>query len=148
MTSVLAPVSGVVRGLPGVSDPVFAAEMVGSGAAVEPGAGRQTVISPIAGKLLKVHPHAFVVHDGSIGVLVHLGINTVKLKGDGFTVLAEEKGTVEAGQPVVEWDPQVAIDAGMDTVVLVCQMDTAPGSIVPAEADAPVEQGSELFAAV
>ncbi len=148
MTSVLAPVAGTVRGLSGVSDPVFAAEMVGSGVAIEPAEGPQTVVSPIAGKLLKVHPHAFVVHDGSIGVLVHLGINTVRLKGDGFTVLAQEKGVVEAGQPIVEWDPQVALEAGMDTVVLVCQMDTAPGSIVPAEADVPIEQGSELFATV
>ncbi|MDN5564548.1 MAG: hypothetical protein L0G49_12410 [Luteococcus sp.] len=55
---------------------------------------------------------------------------------------------MEAGQPIVEWDPQVALEAGMDTVVLVCQMDTAPGSIVPAEADVPIEQGSELFATV
>ncbi|MDN5565008.1 MAG: PTS glucose transporter subunit IIA, partial [Luteococcus sp.] len=88
MTSVLAPVAGTVRGLSGVSDPVFAAEMVGSGVAIEPAEGPQTVVSPIAGKLLKVHPHAFVVHDGSIGVLVHLGINTVRLKGDGYPDLA------------------------------------------------------------
>ncbi|MEL4503473.1 PTS glucose transporter subunit IIA [Luteococcus sp. H138] len=148
MTSVLAPVAGTVRALTEVSDPVFAAEMVGSGAAIEPQLAVQEVIAPIAGKLLKVHPHAFVIHDGRIGVLVHIGIDTVRLKGDGFTVKVTEKDAVEAGQTIVEWDPQVAVDHQMDPVVLVCQMDTAPGSITSPLAGGPVARGEELFTAV
>ena len=69
-------------------DPVFAGEMVGPGVAIDPDPGETTVVSPIAGKVVKVHPHAFVVlgADG-VGVLVHLGINTVRLEGKGFEVL-------------------------------------------------------------
>ena len=64
------------------------------------------MVSPIAGKVVKVHPHAFVVlgADG-VGVLVHLGINTVRLEGKGFEVLAEQGATVAAGDPMVRWDP-------------------------------------------
>lgn len=147
MTSLQSPAQGRLTAITQVSDPVFAAEMLGSGVAIVPDQQVQTVVSPIAGKLLKVHPHAFVVHDGTIGVLVHLGIDTVKLSGEGFTLLAQEKSTVEAGQPVVEWDPAVAIAHGMDPVVLVCQMDTAAGSIV-AQEGRPVAIGDELFTAV
>ncbi len=63
------------------------------------------MVSPIAGTALKVHPHAFVVlGEGGVGVLVHLGIDTVKLEGRGFEVLAAQGTTVEAGAPVVRWD--------------------------------------------
>lgn len=147
MTELLSPLAGTLGALKDVSDPVFASEMLGGGVAIDPTMTTQQVVSPIAGKLLKVHPHAFVVHDGTVGVLVHLGIDTVKLAGDGFTVLAAEKSTVEAGQAVVEWDPSVAVAHQMDPVVLICQMDTAPGPITP-EAGRQVVAGEVLFAAV
>ena len=87
-------------------DPVFAAEMVGPGVAIDPDPGEVTVVSPIAGKIVKLHPHAFVVLDRSgVGVLVHLGINTVRLEGKGFEVIASEGATVAAGDPIVRWDP-------------------------------------------
>lgn len=148
MSTVQAPVAGTVRALPGVSDPVFAAEMVGSGAAVEPRPEKQQVTSPMDGTLVKVLPHAFIVHDGTAGVLVHIGIDTVTLRGEGFDVLVEEKQQVTAGQPVVGWEPQVAVDHEMDTVVLVCQMETAPGAITPEGVDTEVEQGDPLFTTV
>ena len=104
MTDVLAPVAGLVRPLADVPDPVFAAEMVGAGVAIEPSGGRADAVSPVAGTLLKLHPHAFVVltPEGS-GVLVHLGIDTVRLQGAGFELLVSEKDTVAAGQPVTAW---------------------------------------------
>ena len=76
MSSVLAPCPGRVLAMSDVPDPVFAEEMVGPGVAIEPDPGRTTVVSPIAGKVLKVLPHAFVVMGDGVGVLVHLGINT------------------------------------------------------------------------
>ena len=79
---------------------------------------RSTVVSPIAGKVVKVHPHAFVVlgADG-VGVLVHLGINTVRLEGEGFEVLAEQGATVAAGDPMVRWDPSTITGEDISTVV-------------------------------
>ena len=88
MTRVLAPCPGTVLAMADVPDPVFAEEMVGPGVAIAPADGPTTVVSPIAGRVLKVHPHAFVVLGEGVGVLLHLGINTVHLEGRGFEVLA------------------------------------------------------------
>ncbi len=52
-----------------------------------------------------MHPHAFVVLGDGVGVLVHLGINTVRLEGAGFEVLATQGADVAAGDPMVRWDP-------------------------------------------
>ena len=76
---VLAPCPGTVVAMSDVPDPVFAEEMVGPGVAIEPDPGPTTVVSPIAGTVVKVMPHAFVVLGDGVGVLVHLGIDTVKL---------------------------------------------------------------------
>ena len=90
---VLSPCPGRVFPITEADDPVFAAEMVGPGVAIEPSPARTTVVAPVAGTILKLHPHAFamVTADG-LGVLVHLGINTVKLDGAGFELVASEGG--------------------------------------------------------
>lgn len=123
-----APLSGSVIALNEVSDPVFAAQMVGSGAAVEPPPGEAfDVVSPVAGKLVKLLPHAFVVvEDSGRGVLTHVGIDTVKLKGEGFTLLVAQGDTVSAGAPIMHVDPKAAIAAGYSMVSPVVVLDTKP----------------------
>ena len=131
-TQVLAPCPGRLVALADLPDPVFAAEMVGPGVAIEPEPGQSTVLSPLAGKVVKVHPHAFVVFGGDgVGILVHLGINTVRLEGKGFEVLATEGGTVEAGSPMVSWDPSTITGEGLSTQVIVVAMDRPKGSVRP-----------------
>jgi sugar PTS system EIIA component len=134
-TQVLAPCPGRVLALADTPDPVFATEMVGPGLAIDPDPGEVTVVSPIAGKVVKVHPHAFVVlgADG-VGILVHLGINTVRLEGKGFEVLATQGSTVRAGDPMVRWDPSTISGEDISTVVPVVAMDRPKGS-VPAPAE-------------
>ena len=145
---VVAPVAGTVVGLAGVPDPVFAQELVGSGTAVEPadGAGVVTVVAPVAGNLMKVHPHAFVMltPDG-VGVLVHLGINTVRLEGRGFEVLAEEGGTVEPGAPMVRWDPSTISGPDMSPVVVVVALDRPAGSVPAPVSGSATAAGDPLF---
>lgn len=123
-----APLTGAVIALNEVSDPVFAAQMVGSGAAVEPPAGEAfDVVSPVAGKLVKLLPHAFVVvEDSGRGVLTHVGIDTVKLKGEGFTLLVAQGDTVSAGAPIMHVDPTAAVAAGYSMVSPVVVLDTKP----------------------
>ena len=85
MTRVLSPVAGVRQDVSATPDPVFAAGLVGPGAAILPVPGPQVALAPVDGVLKKVHPHAFViVTDSGPGVLVHLGMDTVRLGGDGF----------------------------------------------------------------
>ena len=146
MTDVLAPVSGLVRPLSEVPDPVFAAEMVGAGVAIEPDGGLADAVSPVAGTVLKLHPHAFVVltPEGT-GVLVHLGIDTVRLEGAGFELLVAEKSHVRAGQPVTRWDPSDVVARGLSPMVMLCVLDTTPGAVASEHLGETVAVGASLF---
>ena len=152
---VLAPCPGRVIAMADVPDPVFAEEMVGPGVAIEPSVepdgGPTTVVSPIAGKVLKVLPHAFVVLGDGVGVLVHLGINTVRLEGEGFEVLAAQGDEVAAGDPMITWDPSAlpASAGGQDVspVVPVVLMDGVKGSVTSEAIGGSVAAGDLLFAA-
>ncbi|WP_028045895.1 PTS glucose transporter subunit IIA [Cellulomonas sp. URHE0023] len=131
--TVLAPVTGQVLGLAEVSDPVFSAELVGPGVAVDPEnePGSQ-VIAPIAGTILKLHPHAFVVqHDDGRAVLVHLGIDTVELGGAGFVLHVSEGDVVTAGQVVVTWDPSDVAAGGRSPVCPVVGLEAPADVITP-----------------
>ncbi len=146
MTQVLAPCPGRVIPVTDVPDPVFAAEMVGPGVAIEPTGEVVTVVAPISGRILKLHPHAFVVLDADgVGILVHLGINTVRLEGRGFELLATEGDTVAAGDPMVRWDPSTVAGEDMSTVVPVVAMDRPAGSVPAPAADLVVATGDPLF---
>ena len=144
-TPVLAPLAGRLLPLAEVPDPVFAAEMVGPGLAIDPDGDRVTAVSPIAGRVVKAHPHAFVVlSPGGVGVLVHLGIDTVKLDGRGFELHVKDGDMVEAGEPVVTWDVAATRGEGLSAVVPVVAMDRPKGSVdVPT--DVAVAAGDLLY---
>ena len=143
---VLAPCAGRVVALADVPDEVFASEMVGPGVAIEPAGGRTTVVSPVAGRVVKIHPHAFVVlADCGAGVLVHLGIDTNRLEGDGFEVLAAQGDTVEPGTPMVAWDPDAVGERGLSAVVPVVLMDAPKGSVSSPLTGGTAEPGDVLF---
>ena len=143
---VLAPIAGTVVPLADVPDPVFAGQMVGSGAAVEPPAGEMfDVVSPVAGKVIKLLPHAFVVVESSgRGVLTHVGIDTVKLKGEGFKLLIAQGDTVGAGAAVMRVDPTAALAAGYSMVSPVVVLDTKP-DVATLTGAGTVTAGEELF---
>ena len=147
---VLAPCPGRVVAMSDVPDPVFAEEMVGPGVAIEPEPGRITVVSPIAGKVVKVLPHAFVVLGDGVGVLVHLGINTVRLEGEGFEVLATQGSEVAAGDPMITWDPSslppTASGQDVSPIVPVVLMDAPKGSVTSDAIGGSVAAGDVLFA--
>ena len=146
---VLSPCPGRVIAMADVPDPVFAEEMVGPGVAIEPDPGDTVVVSPIAGTVLKVHPHAFVVLGDGVGVLVHLGINTVRLDGAGFEVLTSQGSTVAAGDPMIRWDPATvpasADGQDLSTVVPVVVMDAPRGSVTSDVVGGTVAAGDLLF---
>jgi glucose-specific phosphotransferase system IIA component len=147
VTDVLAPVAGLVRPLSEVPDPVFAAEMVGAGLAIEPEGGVADAVSPVAGTVIKLHPHAFVVltSEGT-GILVHLGIDTVRLGGAGFELLVTEGSTVAAGQPVTRWNPGDVVARGLSAMVMLCVLDTQAGAVAGIRVGATVAAGEALFA--
>ena len=149
MTVVRAPLTGRVVSLDDVPDPVFAGQIVGSGIAIEPedGATEVLVVSPVAGRVAKVHPHALAIADTSgTGVLVHLGIDTVKMNGSGFQVHVADGDELEGGARVITWDPTAVRAAGYSAVCPVVILGSAKDSVSPSAAlGGTVAPGDELF---
>jgi PTS system glucose-specific IIA component len=149
VTVVHAPLAGQVVSLADVPDPVFAGLIVGAGLAIEPedGATEVLVVSPVAGRVIKVHPHAFVVLDeAGAGVLVHLGIDTVRMDGEGFAVHVADGDEVELGRPMITFDPTAVRNAGYSAVCPVVVMQSPADSIGSAvTTGSSVMPGVELF---
>lgn len=151
-TPVLAPVAGRAVPLADVPDPVFSAGMVGHGAAVDPPQEVVDAVAPVSGKLLKLLPHAYVIMTAdNVGVLVHLGIDTVALNGEGFTTHVTQGEEVTAGQKVITYDVPAIVAKGLNPIVPVVVMDEREaGNITPAEPvleGAVIAPGDELFTA-
>jgi glucose-specific phosphotransferase system IIA component len=151
-TTVLAPVGGRAVPLHEVPDPVFSAGMVGYGAAIDPPRNVITAVAPVGGKLLKLMPHAYIVlTPDNVGVLVHLGLDTVTLKGEGFTTHVSQGDDVRAGQAVITYDVPSIEARGLNPIVPVVIMDERePGNVVPSDAvtaGAEMASGATLFIA-
>jgi len=145
-TRVHSPLAGRVVALQDVPDPVFAEAVVGPGLAIDPDRTASEVVSPVTGLLVKLHPHAFVVvTDGGSGVLVHLGIDTVELKGEGFTLHAEEGSQVTAGQPIVSWDPSEIETGGRSPICPVVALDAQSDQLTDVLEGGHVQAGTPLF---
>jgi PTS system N-acetylglucosamine-specific IIA component len=143
---VTSPVTGIVVGLEGVSDPVFASAMVGPGTAVDPAREPGEVCAPVSGVLRKLKPHAFIIVTGEgHGVLVHLGIDTVHLDGDGFTLLATEGDEVLAGAPIVSWDPGAVAARGFSPICPVIALDATDDLLANRFNAGAVDVGDPLF---
>ncbi|MGN7191765.1 MULTISPECIES: PTS glucose transporter subunit IIA [unclassified Curtobacterium] len=148
MTAVRTPFAGPVVALADVPDPVFAGQLVGAGVAVDPTGvdGPVTAVAPVDGTIVKLHPHAFALQ-GSAGtdVLVHVGIDTVKLRGEGFELLAAEGDTVRAGDPVVRFTPTAITAAGYSPVCPVVVLGSAPDSVDQGTVGTTVDEGATLY---
>jgi PTS system N-acetylglucosamine-specific IIA component len=141
-----SPVAGRVVALSAVPDPVFSQAMVGPGVAVEPVRVKSDVVSPIDGKVVTLHPHAFVVATGDgAAILVHLGIDTVKRKGEGFELHVVKGEEVRAGQRIVTWDPAEVEAAGFAPICPVIALDASAEVLGSIEVDVDVTENDALF---
>ena len=132
-TVINAPVAGRVVSLDEVNDDVFKARVLGEGVGIVPDSGRVT--SPVDGVLVTVPKtgHAFGIKtDDGVEVLVHIGIDTVRLKGECFEVKVEKKQRVAVGDLLAEVDLDGIKAAGYDTTTLVTVTNTkAMTSVTP-----------------
>lgn len=143
---VSSPVGGSVAGLSAVPDPVFSQAMVGPGLAVRPALVAGDVLAPIDGTVATLHPHAFVVAgSGGQAVLVHLGIDTVKLKGDGFVLHVVKGESVRTGQPIIGWDPEAIEAMGYSAICPVVALDAQNSALTDLAPEGPVQPGDPLF---
>lgn len=120
-TGVVAPVAGRCIALDEVPDQVFSSRLMGDGFAVE--AWEDTVVAPISGELVMLADtkHAFGIKArNGMEILVHIGLDTVNLEGEGFTALQKKGSKIKAGEPVIRFDQSVMEQHGlnMDTMVI------------------------------
>lgn len=100
-----APLSGVMVPIEQVPDPVFARKMVGDGFSIDPISN--TLVAPIRGEIVDLQPshHAITIRSAEgLEILMHIGLDTVSLLGEGFTALVKEGDQVEAGDSLIEFD--------------------------------------------
>jgi len=124
-TTIANPIKGNVMPLSEVQDGAFASGALGKGFAIEPIEGK--VIAPFNGKIAAIFPtkHAIgLVSDTGIELLIHVGLNTVELKGQYFDTLVESGQTVKKGQVILNFDLEKIREAGYETQVPVVITNT------------------------
>jgi len=148
-TSVLAPVRGRAVPIQQVPDATFAQGIVGHGAAIDPPREVVDAVAPISGTVLQMMPHAYIIVSAdNVGVLVHLGLDTVELGGEGFTALVQRGDKVEAGQPVITYDVPSVVATGRNPIIPVVVMEKKPEDITLDDVIAvggQLASGQELF---
>ncbi|HHR5881657.1 N-acetylglucosamine-specific PTS transporter subunit IIBC [Providencia alcalifaciens] len=128
--SLIAPVSGEVYSLDQVPDEAFSSRIVGDGIAIKPTSSE--VVAPAAGTIVKIFPtnHAFCLETANgVELIVHMGIDTVALNGEGCERLVEEGAEVEAGTPILKLDlPFLEANAkSMISPVIISNIDDFAG---------------------
>lgn len=119
-TAIFSPVAGEVIAIDQVADPVFSQKMMGEGFAVKPSNGEIT--APVSGVVKSIFPtkHALIIEtDNKVGILLHIGIDTVALEGAGFQSLVEAGQKVSAKEPILQVDLNLLKKEGKDDVVMV-----------------------------
>ncbi|WP_059174269.1 glucose-specific PTS transporter subunit IIBC [Bacillus sp. FJAT-27445] len=102
---IVSPLKGEIKSITEVPDQVFAGKMMGDGFAIEPSEG--LVVSPADGKIINLFPtkHAIgILSNTGKEILIHVGIDTVNLKGEGFETLVSENEMVKKGQPLLKFN--------------------------------------------
>jgi PTS system, glucose subfamily, IIA component len=124
--TVLAPVAGDVITLENVPDPVFSSGVMGRGCGIEPTG--EVVYAPVAGMLSAIgapNYHAVgIIGDDGAEILIHVGVDTVEMRGDGFTVFGEKGAHVHAGEPLLSFSKKKIEAAGHASTVIIALTNT------------------------
>jgi PTS system glucose-specific IIA component len=140
---VLAPLDGMVVDLESVPDEVFALKMAGDGVAIDPLG--EVAVAPVAGQLVKLFKggHAFgIAVAGGVELIVHLGLDTIELEGEGFEKIAVEGQVVQAGDPIVRFKRAIIEAAGK--VILSPVVSCGEGTIIQ-RASGTVKAGHDIL---
>lgn len=143
---IYSPLKGKLVALEEVSDPVFSEKMMGDGLAIIPKSNK--VVAPVAGVLTSVFPtkHAFgIVTKDNIEVLIHIGLNTVDLKGKYFKAKVKQGDEVEVGDVLVEVDFKRIKKAGFSTITPIVILNKGKHSKLVYQVDKDIEILAEII---
>ena len=129
---VLAPVSGKAVSLKEVNDPTFSQEILGKGVAIIPSEGK--IVAPADGTLSVFFEtkHAVSISaENGAEIIVHVGLDTVNLKGKHFTAHKQQGDKVKAGELLLEFDMEAIKAAGYDVItpVIICNTPDFPDMV-------------------
>ncbi|SHH02460.1 glucose-specific PTS transporter subunit IIBC [Tepidibacter thalassicus] len=140
----VSPLNGKILDIKDVPDQVFSQKIMGDGFAIEPVNGE--VVSPVDGVITTFFPtkHAIgFTADNGQEVLVHFGIDTVNLQGEGFEALVKEGDKVKAGQPVLKVDLKVVKEKAASTITPIVFTNLAEGQSVSVKVGKEVKAGDK-----
>ncbi|SDN54734.1 glucose-specific PTS transporter subunit IIBC [Bacillus sp. OK048] len=140
----MAPLKGEIKPITAVPDQVFAGKMMGDGFAIVPSEG--TVVSPVNGKIVNLFPtkHAIgILSDTGREILIHVGIDTVNLKGQGFETLVSENDLVSQGQPLLKVDLDYIKEHATSTITPIVFTNLAEGEKIVIEKEGQVDLKQE-----
>ncbi|MGM7702229.1 glucose-specific PTS transporter subunit IIBC [Pseudalkalibacillus sp. Hm43] len=142
--SIVAPIKGELLPITEVPDEVFSGKMMGDGFAIKPSDGK--VVSPADAKVMNVFPtkHAIGLEttDGR-EILIHFGIDTVNLKGEGFEVMVEQGDEVKQGQELMKADIDYIAEHAKSTITPIVFTNLQDGEKVTIEKSGSVDHGEE-----
>ena len=147
---IASALTGKIVNIENVPDQVFSQKMMGDGVAIEPTEGK--VVSPINATVETIFPtkHAIGLKgEDGLELLIHVGLDTVNLKGEGFTAHVQSGDKVKAGDVLVEFDLEYIRANAPSTItpIIVTNHDQFTLSAVPAEGTSVVAGDTELFKA-
>lgn len=144
--TLFAPVDGKAVPVSQVSDPTFADEILGKGLAIKPSSN--IVYSPCDGTidLMFDTGHAVnLVSDSGIEILIHIGLDTVSLKGKHFKTLKNTGDKVRKGDPLIEFERDGIAKEGFDTIIPIIICNTDSFSEVKPLTDIDVKVGDKIL---
>lgn len=140
-----APVSGKVLSLKEVPDQTFAEELLGKGAAVDPTDG--VVVSPVDGTIVHLFEtkHAIAIKtESGMEILIHIGIDTVKMNGEGFKGFVKDGDVVKKGQKLVEFNLNLVKEKAVSPMTMLIVTNSENMKFVNTEKSGDVKTGEDL----
>jgi glucose-specific phosphotransferase system IIA component len=141
-----SPMKGRCVSIKAVSDPTFGEEILGKGVAIVPEDGK--VYAPADGVITTIFPTGHAVgmttNDG-VELLIHVGLDTVALKGEGFHIIGKDEQKVKKGDLLIEADLEKIKAAGYDVITPVVVCNTDEYSEILGHTDSDVNAGDELL---
>lgn len=121
-----AVVDGEIISIEQVDDKIFSKKMMGDGYGIQPTG--DVVYSPVNGKIEQTASTKHAIYlsmEEEVKLLIHIGIDTIELKGEGFESTLEKGMSVKKGDPLVKFDPKLIADEGFNPVVTVVLLDSS-----------------------
>lgn len=141
-----APLSGVLVPLNEVPDPVFSERMVGDGVAIEPTSS--SLLAPCDGRVVQLHAshHALTLStENGVQILMHIGLDTVKLKGKGFTPRVKIGDVVKTGQALIDFDSDLIATQAKSLITILVVSEAPPHRLIFAAKTETVKAGQEIL---